>query len=298
LLGYEKLKSLGLPEEICRIAERHVGAGILKDEAKKLGLPEKDFIPETIEEIIVAYADNLVDDDRVVPYEKVLQEWVGKFGEDSGQVRRLELHHSLLEDFVTSAEMGEIDAKSVEAGVPVKDLMENAGKRVAEILDEKFKLGFKEIAVFCGPGNNGGDGFVAARYLKEFGANVQVYMFREPKSSESWENFEKLGDIPVKQVTDLEDLVADIVVDALLGTGVEGDIRRLMESVIKKVNEIPAYVLSVDIPTGINPDTGEKSNVFVDADWVVCLHKVKKGLLNTKWVSKLDVVDIGIPKDI
>lgn len=288
--GFKILNSYNLESSICKIARNHLGAGISAREAEKLGLPEEDYIPETLEELVVGYADNLVAHDRIETHKEVLEKWEKKFGKGSEQVQRLELSYEILNDYITAGKSREADMNS---GIPIIELMENAGRGIADSVAKEFPVDGKKVLIACGPGNNGGDGYAAARHLKKLGAKIKIFPVVEPKTGEAQKNFELVKEDLVDDVYE-----CDIILDCLLGTGVEGDIREPIASAIQKINEIKAIKISVDIPSGMDPDTGELSNVFVDADFVVCLHKVKKGLLNTKWVTKLGLVDIGIPKNI
>ena len=290
LEGFRILNSYNLDSRICRIARNHIGSGVSANEAEKLGLPEEDYLPENLEELIVAFADNMVAHNVVEAYEEVLEKWEKKYGVESEQVHRLKLSCSILNDYLTAQESKDADTNS---GIPVVELMENAGRGIANSVAKEFPVAGKRVLIVCGSGNNGGDGYAAARYLEKLGAKVKIFPVAEPKTEEGKRNFKLVEEDLVDDVYE-----CDIILDCLLGTGVEGEVREPIASAIRKINEKGALKVSVDIPSGISPDTGKPSDVFVDADFVVCLHRVKKGLLNTKWVAKLDVVDIGIPKSI
>ena len=297
LLGYEFLKKHGFPEEVCRIARNHIGAGIDKEEAVELGLPAFDFIPETLEEKIVAYADNLVAGSEILTFEETLKKWVEKFGPNSKQVERFKLLHAELEDFVTAEEMHEIDKKAVESGIPVSELMENAGRGLANLILKNIKFEGKVI-VFSGRGNNGGDSLVAAHYLHEEGFDVEVLQFGIPKSEESLKNFERIKNDGiifhmVNNSEELPEIEGVLAIDGLLGTGARGEIREPIKSGIEKINQFK-YVVAVDIPSGINPDTGEESNVFVKPTLVGTMHKFKKGLVGRYKLGVVRIIDIGI----
>ena len=203
-------------------------------------------------------------------------------------------------EFITSTEMRVIDINSQYLGVPVIDLMENAGKGVADSIIEKTDVKNKKILILCGSGNNGGDGFVAARYLAENRAEVEVVLMGGKdriRTSESQENWDKIiGDkeVSTKIFTSLDEISfeKDIIVDALLGTGVKGDLREPLRSVVENVNASKAFKVSVDIPTGYDP-TGLSKGQYVKADLVVSFHKAKRGLENFDLIVK----DIGIPDE-
>lgn len=201
--------------------------------------------------------------------------------------------------FITTDEMRIIDINSEYLGVSVLELMENAGKGVADAIIERVDVRDKEVLILCGTGNNGGDGFVAARYLAKNGAKVEVILVGEwekIRTSESQENWEKIrGDesIAVKASRGKEiGFDRDIVVDALLGTGVIGELREPTKSVVEGVNASQAFKVSVDIPTGFNPE-GNSKGQHVQADLVVCFHKIKGGVEKFDYIVK----DIGIPSE-
>ncbi|MDP7282397.1 MAG: NAD(P)H-hydrate epimerase [Candidatus Undinarchaeales archaeon] len=293
VLGYEKLVELGVDEEIARIARNHVGAGIRKEEAEKLSLPDEDFMPTTIEQKIVSYADNLIDNNKLVGYEKELVGWKKRWGNNAVQVQRFRMQHEELENYIDSAGMIALEES---AGIPKKDLMEKAGKGVAEFV-KTFDLENKKVLVFCGSGNNGGDGFVTARYLKEAGISVEMAVFDEQKTKLSKENFKKAEElgIPFHTILAPESVGgygADIVVDAICGTGLRGEAREPLASVIDWINRKEVITISVDIPSGLNPDNGEANGISVNADYTICVHKVKKGLVGNENAGEMRIVKI------
>ena len=191
---------------------------------------------------------------------------------------------------LTSKELKVLDINSTWFGVSVEELMENAGRAFAEELSERVELAGKRVLVLCGSGNNGGDGFVAARYLAERGTRVGVMLAREPRSSAAKQNLAKLRKlgIMVKRLRE-QHLDADIIVDALLGTGIKGEVREPYRSIIEEINRSGAFKVSVDVPSGLN-EAGE--GYCVAADFVVTFHAPKPGLERFPTV----VVDIGIPE--
>ncbi len=200
---------------------------------------------------------------------------------------------------ITAKEMRIIDINSEYLGVPILELMENAGKGVADAIIERVDVRDKEVLILCGTGNNGGDGFVAARYLAKNGAKVEVILVGEEekiRTSESRENWGKIrGEkgITVKASRGKEiGFDRDIIVDALLGTGVMGELREPTKSVVGGVNASRAFKVSVDIPSGLNP-AGNSKGQHIQADLVVCFHKIKAGVEKFDYVVK----DIGIPSE-
>lgn len=191
-------------------------------------------------------------------------------------------------------------------------MMENAGFGVAEFILKKFKNkkleNFKILAV-CGTGNNGGDAMVAARHLASLNLNIRVILLGDPtsiKTDEASTNFQvinkmnrtidlvKLKNIDTKIKKDILD--ADIVIDGIFGTGIKGDILNPHLSIIKLINKSKAYIISVDIPSGLNPDNGETVSQCIKADTTITFHRIKSGLINNdQYTGNLILKKIGIP---
>jgi hydroxyethylthiazole kinase-like uncharacterized protein yjeF len=213
---------------------------------------------------------------------------------------------------VTADQMRRIDQLSAAAGVGTDVLMENAGLAVAQ--ESWMALGTLEerhILVLAGPGNNGGDGLVAARYLHEWGAGVQVYLLKARGEDDA--NYRRLleAGVPLACAEDDAGLSkldaalaeADLVVDALLGTGAARPIGGRLAEVLSRLataraRSRPPIVLAVDVPTGLNSDTGAVDPLTVAADHTVTLGCSKVGLHNypgARYAGRVQVVDIGIP---
>lgn len=174
--------------------------------------------------------------------------------------------------------------------------MENAGKAVYKILKEKFDLKDKRILVVAYHGNNGGDGFVAARHLCNVAEVDVLFVGDEAKlKEEALVNFKKIENNEKLQMLSLEAVDFsdyDIIIDAIFGTGISGEIKDPLATLIRNLGKAKAYKVSIDIPSGIDPDTGEKANVFFEPDLIITMHGMKKGLEEYK--DKTVVVDIGI----
>ncbi len=203
-----------------------------------------------------------------------------------------------------------IDANAEAMGILKSSLMENAGKCISEKLFEISKSG--KVAIFAGTGGNGGDGFVAARHLLNKGFEIEIYLLGHAlniKSSESQKNLKILQEINketnsmninlIEDTSQLEPVDSDIIIDAILGTGTDGKLREPISSAVDIINSSNGIVIAVDIPTGLNPQTGEVEDKAVEADFTVTFHKKKSGIENadTKYVGSVHVCDIGIPTE-
>ena len=201
----------------------------------------------------------------------------------------------------TAEDIKKLDKLASEKyGIPLSQLMENAGKSIFDEIKTNFRD--KKFAVFCGKGNNGGDGFVVARLLKADGREVKVYLTHE--ESELGEiariAFDKLREenVEVLKITDDVDKDA-IIIDALLGISVSGSPRGNIKTAIDRITAMNNTVISVDIPSGLSADTGEASGSVIKADYTYTLALDKVGL-NVNHGKALcgvkKVLDIGIPE--
>jgi len=212
---------------------------------------------------------------------------------------------------VTSLEMRIIDRNSDALGVSTLLLMENAGRSIADVVEEVLGgCRGKKIAVFAGAGGKAGDGITAARHLASRGARVVLFMLTHPKRIEheatriQYEAVEKMDlSIKIRIVRDVEDLPQsieefDAVIDALLGIGIRGRVRNLYAKAIELINSFRGPIIAIDVPSGIDPDTGEVLGTAVRATITVTLHKAKPGLLKARdYVGQLRVVSIGVPPE-
>ncbi len=195
---------------------------------------------------------------------------------------------------ISSQEMRELEEKS---SIPRSILMENAGKAVYQAIKQRFDLKDKKILVVCYHGNNGGDGFVAARHLCDEAETDILFIGDESRMrKEAKANFKKIDyNEKIQFLTDDVDFDNyDIIVDAILGIGIKGRLNREISAVIDDINNSKAYKVSIDIPTGLDPDSGEVVDKCVNADLIVTFHDMKKGL--EKFEDKVIVADIGLPK--
>ena len=200
---------------------------------------------------------------------------------------------------ITSDRMAAVDRNAEALGVPRKQLMESSGNAVARAVRERADPG-ATVAVVAGRGNNGGDAFVAARFLDEYDVSVHLLGRAETIGTDiARENWEALvaGEYDTVEVKDSRSLDlpdADVIVDAILGTGVSGALREPAATAARAINEADADVIAVDAPSGLDVDTGEAPGAVVDADHVVTFHDQKPGLAEVD--ADVTVADIGIPE--
>jgi hydroxyethylthiazole kinase-like uncharacterized protein yjeF len=195
--------------------------------------------------------------------------------------------------------MRAVDAWAIEEkGVPSLDLMERAGEGLARVVAQQPRAG--RIAVVCGKGNNGGDGYVAARLLREAGREVDVLAVWPPDSlrGDALEQVRRLpGVAPVGFAPALLE-GAEVIVDALLGTGSTGAPRDPAAAAIEAINAAGVPVVAADVPSGVDASTGEVAGPAVRAAATATFHRAKPGL----WINpgktlagEVHVIEIGIP---
>ena len=212
--------------------------------------------------------------------------------------------------FVTVKQMRELEDRAVkEYGMALSALMENAGRAVAAEAMQMVKKG--PVAVFCGYGNNGGDGMVAARYLIKSGYRVKIFLAGIPKtfSPETNANYIKLLDLKhqPEQISAIEEIDRafenmpnpGLIIDAIFGIGLKGMLENFHLKLIEKINTIGVPVIAVDIPSGLNADTGEPLGIAITATKTITLGCMKIGFKNPKakaCIGELVVADIGLLK--
>lgn len=215
---------------------------------------------------------------------------------------------------VTAEQMRQADRMTIqELGIPEMVLMENAGKAVTDFLKETFAdLPQKAVTIVAGAGNNGGDALVAARYLHQMGVPVKVFIHADRELSPSAkQNYEILSRLPVKIYwLDSENSMhllkvtvnySDIFIDGLLGTGVNREVTGRAEQIIDIANRRSCVKVAIDVPSGLNSDTGEIWGRCLKADYTVALAQPKRGhMLNKgmKYCGQVVVKEIGIPDEI
>jgi NAD(P)H-hydrate epimerase len=200
---------------------------------------------------------------------------------------------------IPAREVAVLDANAEALGVPRKQLMESAGNAVARAVRDLADPG-SDVAVVCGRGNNGGDAMVAARFLADYDVTVHLLgragTISTRIAAENWAALVE-AEMDAREVTDSTALdlgEPDLVVDAMLGTGIAGDLREPERTAARATNDAGATVLSVDVPSGVDADTGEAYAGAVEADHVVTFHDGKPGLESVD--AEIRVEPIGIPE--
>ena len=216
---------------------------------------------------------------------------------------------------VTAKEMQEMDRRTIESfGLPGRVLMENAGRGAADFFLEKHPDMINcKVGIIAGRGNNGGDGFVIARYLACKDINVTIYLLTDTSrlAGDAAANFELLAPLGIAMMvipdSDTFDRAKDsmrakdIWIDAILGTGLKSDVRGYYRDAIDFINSLDKPVLSVDIPSGLNADTGQPCGTCVRACTTATFAFAKTGhyqFPGAALIGKLKVIDIGIPPHI
>lgn len=211
----------------------------------------------------------------------------------------------MIPDVLSREQVREVDQRAFnEFGLSGLVLMENAGRNAAELLRSLGIAG--PIAICCGKGNNGGDGFVIARHLENAGVDVRVLVCTDPASftGDAAANYlvlQRAGTPIVQPPVDwkAELANADWIVDALLGTGTTGTIREPFVTVINAINDSKRKVFAVDIPSGLHCDVGRPLGCCVRADHTATFVARKPGFDTagaSDWTGKVHVIDIGVPR--
>jgi NAD(P)H-hydrate epimerase len=216
--------------------------------------------------------------------------------------------------WLSRAEVRDLDRRAIhEFGVPGVVLMENAGRGAAELL-LRLNPDRQRVLVLCGPGNNGGDGFVMARHLQNAGVEVDLLLFGSleqltPDAKVNglvWQKSGPLRTVPIDKPLDADvrrviDGAPGWIVDALFGTGLTRPLGPPIDDAVAAVNASGRPVLAADIPSGLDCDTGEPLGPTMKATYTATFVALKKGYLNPKakpWVGEVHVLDIGAPKKL
>ena len=217
---------------------------------------------------------------------------------------------------VNRDEMRELDRKAIEDyGIPGIILMENAGRNVAKEVIRCVGKDNNKVAVICGKGNNGGDGFVIARHLYNSGYEVILFLLAKVDDilgdGDAGLNLRIIKNMhfTINEVLDDADIknminsisCCSLIVDAIFGTGLKGELREPARSTIGKINNLNIPVIAVDIPSGLDCNTGKALGVCLKAKKTVTFALPKKGFFvsnGPEYVGELLVTDISIPRDL
>ena len=206
---------------------------------------------------------------------------------------------------VSTRDMRAYEINSEALGVPTLILMENAGANVARIVEEGLgEAPGRRVAIIAGKGGKAGDGFVAARHLAARGFDVKVYLLYPPetvKHPDAARNLAILSSAVGVELARWRGSLGgefDAIIDAMLGTGVKGELRDPVRGAVEEANAAEGLKVAIDLPTGVDPDSGEILGTVFKADITVTMHAAKRGLLSEKakmYVGRLVVANIGMP---
>ncbi|HOB37281.1 MAG TPA: NAD(P)H-hydrate dehydratase [Candidatus Avimonas sp.] len=211
---------------------------------------------------------------------------------------------------LNTAQMKAVEAAAIKHGMDELRLMENAGSAAARIIRSRYSVGGKSVALLCGKGNNGGDGFVIARKLLDEGAYVKVILTGgKPATDSAAEMFARLKNTDA-EIIDIETepyiaanriSSADFIVDAVYGIGFKGRLPDRLRSPFRLVNSSSAPVIAVDVPSGVNADTGNSDPDAIKADLTITFTANKTGMTApaaADFCGKIQVVSIGIDQSL
>ena len=216
--------------------------------------------------------------------------------------------------FVSSQQMRKIDrAASKRFGIPPLLLMENAGRSVYEVAQAMLKNKKSRIAIFCGYGNNGGDGFVTARHLVNHGYPVNVFLVGAKKkmSDESRVNFKIINrmKVNIQRLFRREHVCVlgrhlqgtELLIDAIFGIGMRGALNSFYGELIEQINKSNIPIVAVDIPSGLDADRGVVVSSAIRAQKTITMGLLKKGFRNPtakEYLGKVIVADISLPQQL
>jgi len=196
-------------------------------------------------------------------------------------------------EYLTSDEMAKVDRLAMgKYGVDILQMMENAGRAIARFVAE---LKPKKVVILYGKGNNGANGLAVARFLAIYGINIEIV----PATKEEGKMIKhQMRTLKLQQIFPRKNFVVhkgDIIIDALLGYNIEGNPKNKYAELINAANDSDARIVSIDLPSGMNPDTGEMYNPSIKSDYILTLALPKTGLRGMK---NLYLVDLGIPNEL
>lgn len=210
---------------------------------------------------------------------------------------------------ISCAEMKAMDAYAInKIGIPSIVLMENAALKVIKNIDLDT---FDSFTIVCATGNNGGDGLAIARHLLLKNKKVDLFIIGELDTATTdflvnltiLKNM-KVGFKQIKKLDGLDQLTTalnenDLTIDAIFGIGLDRPVAGLFYQVIEQINQSAQKILAVDIPSGLDGDSGDVLGISIRANQTICFHQLKKGLVNKElYTGKIIITDIGIPKTV
>jgi len=215
-------------------------------------------------------------------------------------------------EFILSVEeMRRADAIAIDdLSIPGLILMENAGLKTAQCIAQKYHpIAGQTVGIFCGKGNNGGDGFVIGRHLSRMGANVTFWLTgkKEDLRGDAQVNMAIVNkmELPIIELETWDStnklLEFDILIDSLLGTGLKGEVRGIYAGIIKSLNNFSGIVVAVDTPSGLDCDTGQSLGLCVNADLTVTMGNIKTGMLfypGREYLGELYIADLNVPNSV
>lgn len=204
---------------------------------------------------------------------------------------------------ISRKDMEGLDRRAIEGfGIDSLILMENAGMAVFNLVKD-----YDTYTIVCGSGNNGGDGLVVARHLILKGKGVDVFIIKDAKTLEAKKNLEILGKLTdrifyIREEGDLDLLKeslkkSDLVLDSIFGIGLDREVRGISREVIRAINEYGKYIVAVDVPSGLEADTGQALGISILAHETIAIHEEKFCAENVQACGKTRVVYIGIPDE-
>jgi len=194
-------------------------------------------------------------------------------------------------------------------GISPLQMMENAGNAIAREIVKRFTSENTQVTILAGTGGNGGDGLVAARHLSALGYRVKIILVGKESNmvlesvKKNWKAIQFIAEsVKIVKAYDsslISKIDGEIVVDALLGTGIKGSLKPPILQAVQAFNEAQCFKVAVDVPSGLHPDTGKVVDECVTADLTITFHRIKTGLLKAKkYVGDLIVANIGLPREI
>ncbi len=215
--------------------------------------------------------------------------------------------HRRVDSEITSRESRVLDRNSEYLGISTLQLMENAGKAISDEIAVRFPS-TSRIVVYAGTGRNGGDGMVAARHLASHGCHVTLILvgttseIRDEATHKNWRAINEMTETVKIEIaqdsSQISSVKCDVAIDALLGTGAKGTLRQPIIRAVDTINQMRCFKVAVDLPTGIDSDTGDLLGTALNADLTVTFHAKKPGLrMAEKYCGEVKVVGIGIPRE-